>query len=252
MTGLAWQRAGARQPSSTRPPVVLLHPWGGRGAVWQETGWTAGLSQAGYEVLVPDLPGHAASAAVRTPESVEPAPWTAEAILADLARFHVKHCAVVGYADSCALAAHLAVRAPAVVIRVILIGCDDREGYPQATAAAAALRKPAARIWNLDVADLLRRARSDRRHDLAQLAVWLESPSWPAAARLGALATPVLLAVGTEDSHRATAPRLAALFPDARLVTVPGDDQTVLSSPVLVDTVVDFLSQAETPRPVQH
>jgi pimeloyl-ACP methyl ester carboxylesterase len=229
---------------------VLLHAWGGRGADWQEAGWTAGLAQAGYDVLVPDLPGHAASAGVTTPEDVEPAAWTAAAIVQDLPRLHVKQCAVVGYADACLLAAHLAVRAPETVVRVVLVGCDDRQGYPQGAAAAAALRGQESRVWNVEVADLLRRARSDRRHDRTQLAVWLESAAWPAAPRLGALPTPVLLAVGTEDSHRAGAPRLAALFADARLVTVPGDDASVLRSPALVDAVVDFLSQAPVARPL--
>jgi hypothetical protein len=41
---------------------------------------------------------------------------------------------------------------------------------------------------------------------------------------------------------------LAARFADARLVTVPGDDQTVLSAPALFDAVVDFLSEAEAHR----
>ena len=34
----------------------------------------------------------------------------------------------------------------------------------------------------------------------------------------------------------------AALFPNARLVTVPGDELTMLEAPALVDAVADFLA----------
>lgn len=248
MTVLAWQRAGNRQPSPARPAVVLLHAWGGRSQDWEASGWTAGLAAAGYEVLVPDLPGHADSAEVGIPEGLEPGPWTAATLLADLERLHVKRVAVVGYADSAALAGHLAVRGPGTVVRAVLVGCDDRDREPLAVEAAAALRDRRAQLWNQEVAEFVRRARSDPRHDPRQLATWLESGSWPALPRLGALETPVLLAVGTEDSHRAGAPRLAARFADARLVTVPGDDRTVLSAPALVAAVLDFLAEAEAER----
>jgi len=250
VTALAWQRAGTPASATPRPAAVLLHAWAGRAKDWQDSGWTAGLARAGYDVLVPDLPGHAESAGVRVPDGLEPGAWTAGAILADLASLHVKHLAVIAFADACALAGHLAVRAPAAVVRVVLVSCDDREGLPQAREAAAALRDPRSRIWQVEVADLLRRARSDPRHDPEGLARWLASGAWPAAPRLGALETPVLVAVGTEDSHRPRAPRLAALFPDARLVTVPGDDVTVLAAPLLREAVVDFLSGIDLDTPL--
>ncbi len=250
MTTLAWQRAGFPASSIPRPTTVLLHPWGGRGTDWETWGWTAGLARAGYDVLVPDLPGHADSAGVRVPTGYDAGVWTATTILGDLERLHVKHSAVIAYADACALAGHLAVRAPAAVVRAVFIGCDDREGFSQARETAAALRDPKARVWHLEASNLVRRARSDARHDPEMLARWLESGAWPAAPRLGALETPVLVAVGTEDSHRAGAPRLAALFPDARLVTVPGDDASVVSAPSLLETVVDFLSEVDLRPPL--
>jgi pimeloyl-ACP methyl ester carboxylesterase len=230
---------------------VLLHGWAGRSRDWEDNGWAAGLAEAGYEVLVPDLPGHGDSAGVRIPDGTEPGSWTAGVMMSDLERLHAKQVAVLGYGDMSPLAGHLAVRAPDFVTRTVLVGCDDRDHDPLALEAAAALRDRRTRIWDQEVAEFVRRARSDPRHDPRQLAIWLDSLTWPALPRLGDLETPVLLAVGTEDSHRAGAPRLAARFGDSRLVTVSGDDRTVLSAPALVAAVLDFLAEAERrPAPV--
>lgn len=243
MTGLAWQRAGGRAVGGTRPTVVFLHAWAGRGSDWQASGWTSRLARAGYDVLVPDLPGHGESAAVGIPAGAEPAAWTAAQILADLEHLHVKHAAVVGYREASMLAAHLAVRAPGFVVLAVLVGCDDRGRHPLAADAAVALRNGQARIFNYEVAELVRRARRDPQHDPATLATWLDTAAWPAPPRLADLETPVLLAVGTEATYRERAPRLAARFADARLVTVPGDDRTTVSAPALIDAVVDFLAE---------
>jgi pimeloyl-ACP methyl ester carboxylesterase len=240
---LAWQRATAPTRRG-RMAVVLVHGWAGQGSDWEKAGWIGGLVEAGLDVLVCDLPGHAASGHVRIPDDAEPAAWTAEVIRADLDQLHVKSAAVLAYADSCPVAGHLAVRAPSTFVRVGFIACDDQVGYAQGAEAAAALRDPSATVWRIGAADLVRRAHSDPRHDGATLSRWLLETAWPAAPRLGAMPTPVLLAVGTEDRHRARAPRLAALFSDARLVTVPGDEVTMLSAPALVEAVADFLAPA--------
>lgn len=240
MTLLSWQRAGVEGG----PAAVLVHRWAGSGSDWEAAGWTDALARAGLDVLVPDLPGHAASADVAPSRGSTPAAWTADAILSDLARLGVRRTVVAAYDDACPIAGHLAVRAAEVVRRVVLVGCDDTVGHPYAAEAAAALRDPSARLWHADASSLVRRARADRRHEPATLATWLEGLAWPAAPRLGALSTPVLLAVGTDDPHRARAPRLAQLFRDGRLVTVPGDERAVLGAPELLRTVVDFVGGA--------
>lgn len=245
VTRLAWQRAAPAAHRRYRPAVVLLHGWAGQGADWERAGWTGGLVAAGLDVLVCDLPGHAASAGVGVPGDAAPAAWTAEVIRGDLDRLHVKRAAVVAYADMCPVAGHLAVRGPETFVRAVFVACDDQVSYSQGAEAAAALRDPSATVWRVGAADLVRRARSDPRHDRAVLSRWLLETSWPAAPRLSALATPVLLAVGTQDRHRARAPRLAALFADARLVTVPGDESAMLRAPALVDAVAGFLTDDE-------
>ncbi|HUH08746.1 MAG TPA: alpha/beta hydrolase [Egibacteraceae bacterium] len=244
MTILAWQQAGAPGGQA----VVLVHSWARDARVdWQETGCVGALERAGLWVLAPDLPGHAESADVLIPPDAEPVSWASSALLADLDRLRVGRLSVAGFADGCMTAGSLALRAGERLSRLVLIGCDDSAGIAHAAEIAGALRDPSARLWNPDSAEVVSRARADRRHHLPTLADWAERAAWPAAARLGAVPVPVLLAVGADDPHRVRAPRLAQLFRDARLVTVPGDHRGALSAPELMSQVSGFLKQADAP-----
>lgn len=243
MTILAWQRGG--QPGGRA--VVLVHAWASDGpGDWASTGWVLGLDRAGCHVLVPDLPGHGESADVLIPPDAEPGRWTAQALLADLQRLGISNAAAVGYADGCITAGHLAVRAPDQVPRLVLVGCDDTQGLHGGAQLAAALRDETARVWDPEVSESIARARRDRRHHLPTLAHWAERLAWPAAPRLGALRTPVLLAAGSDDAaRRQRLPRLAQLFHDARVVTVPGDRRQALASPELLASVSEFLTRSD-------
>jgi pimeloyl-ACP methyl ester carboxylesterase len=241
VTVLAWQTAGPRADQA----VVLVHSWAGDGpSDWGATGWVEALATAGHCVLVPDLPGHGESADVPLPSGKDAASWTAGLLRADLQNLGVATAAVVGYADGCLCASHLAVRCPDVVTHLVLVGCDDRTAIPGGPALAEALRDPEARLWEVAVADLVARAKRDRRHDLDTLARWAEQTTWPAAPQLGSLRTPVLLAVGAEDdSRRQRIPRLAGLLHDGRVVTVPGDRRGALGAARLHESVLDFLRE---------
>lgn len=240
MTRLAWQRGGAFGGL----PVVLVHSWGRDGpGDWEATGWAVALRRPGFAAYAPDLPGHGESADQAVPAGAEPAGWTAATILDDLDELQVDAFHAVGYGEGCVTAAHLAVRDPDRVPRLVLIGCDDHARMPFADEISAALRDRAARVWHTETADAVALVRGDRRHDPRALADWAERASWPAATRLGALRTPVLLAVGADDDRRDGAPRLAQLFHDGRLVTVPGGHRGMLTAPQLRDAVVSFLRE---------
>lgn len=250
MTILAWQRAG-RQGG---PTVVLLHGWAGDGLrEWEATGWVERLAAAGFDVLVPDLPGHGESADVLLPPDTESAGWTASVLGRDLATLGVERVQAAGYAEGCLVACYLAVHAadgalgpdaadPGRVGALVLVGADDRDGVPHGSEVAAALRDRASRVWHPEAAEAVAAARADRRHHLPTLAVWAGRAAWPAVPRLGALRIPALLAVGADDERRDRAPRLAQLFHDARLVTVPGDRRGALGAPELLATVTVFLT----------
>lgn len=241
MSLLAWQRGGR----AGGPAVVLVHAWAADGpGQWQASGWVSTLDAAGFALYVVDLPGHGGSAGLAPPAGREPAAWTARALLDDLDRLGVRAFALAGFADGGMVAGHVAVRAPERVRQLVLIGCDDRRGLPDGPATAAALRDGRARLWDPVVAEAVARARRDRRHDLETLAGWVERAAWPAAPRLGSLRVPVLLAVAAGDpEHHARAPRLARLFRDGRLVSVPGDRAQALADPGLQREVAAFLSE---------
>ncbi|CAN5857005.1 MAG: hypothetical protein H0V93_04845 [Euzebyales bacterium] len=240
MTILAWQRGGDPDGAA----VVCMHAWGSVGSRdWDATGWVDALDAAGMSALVPDLPGHGESAGVPLPDDAEPGRWTAQTILADLDRMGVQRVAAVGFADGGISAGHLAVRGSGRVTRLVLVGCDDTQGLPGGRQLGQALRDTSARLWDPEVSAAVALARSDRRHHLPTLADWAERLVWPAAPRLGTLSTPVLLAVGAADrDRRDRVSRLAALFHDARVATVPGDRREALAAPALHATAARFLS----------
>lgn len=242
MTVLAWERAEA-DPSVRVGTVLAVHGWGEDAASqWRDSGWMDGLVAAGFSVVACDLPGHAGSADLEVPAGAHPAQWTAELVEADLARLAPGPVYALGAVEGCFVVAHLAVRDPERVPALVLIGVDDHaRPRPHAEEVAAALRDPTAPVWSPEAADLVHAARKAPRHDLETLAGWLERTEWPGAARLGALRTPVLVAVGADDERRHGAPRLASLFHDARVVTVAGDETSAVRSPELVQTVTDFL-----------
>lgn len=234
--------------------MVLVHAWASDGARdWEQSGWVAQLVGDGFDVLVPDLPGHGASADVRLPPDDESASWTAAAIAEDLAGLRVARTGVVGFAEGCVVAGHLALRAPAegdaggtattpgpprgrrqpgLVGALALVGVDDRHAVPHGTEVAGALRDAASRVWHPAAAEAVSDARAGGRHHLPTLATWAARAAWPAAARLGALHVPVLFGVGTDDERRDRAPALARLFHDARIVTVPGRGRDILPGPL--------------------
>lgn len=240
MTQLAWRRSSHLGP----PAAVLLHGWAGDRELWERTGVDTALEEAGAAVLAPDLPGHAGSADLRVPVGRDPSAWSADAVAADLVAFGLSGCTLVGFAEGGIVAGHLATSGQVPVSGLVLLASDDRGLPPQAEEAANALRDPRARLWTPEAADLVARVRAGRDHDPEVLATWLERARWPAAARLGALPVPVLVATGTDDALRERAPRLAALFRDGHLATGPGSGEDALASPQLHDALVSFVTSA--------
>ena len=248
MTILAWQRGGF----GGGPAVVLLHAWASDGAndfaiphadATPAAGWTGALTRAGYAVFAADLPGHGESADVTIPPNADPAGWTAGLIVQDLERLGVSSAGLVGHGIGGMVAGHMAARDAERFRPLVLLSCDDRVGLPGGPQIVALLRGQRGGLYDAEAVAVADRARQDPRHHPPTLADWVERAAWPAAPRLAALPTPVMLAVGTTDPTRHGAPRLAQLFRNATLVTVPGDERTMVATTELIDAVAAFFKE---------
>ena len=103
---------GAVAPSA----VVLLH-----GAANDHRAWlpvTAGLVQAGYGVLAPDLPGHGGSAGALCTDVGQMAAW----LLKLLDACGLERCALAGHSMGSLVALHAAGLAPGRISHLALVG----------------------------------------------------------------------------------------------------------------------------------
>jgi 2-succinyl-6-hydroxy-2,4-cyclohexadiene-1-carboxylate synthase len=231
--------------------LVLLHGFTNTGASWDPV--VAALPER-YRPLAPDIRGHG-SAGDRRPVALA-------AVIADVAAL-AGTFELAGYSMGGRLALHVACALPGRVRRLTLIGASPGLADPgeraERRAADEALADEVEQMTIEQFAerwartpvlagqppDVLSAVNAQRlSNSPAGLAAALRGlgtgalPSlWP---RLGELALPVELVVGERDQKfRATAERMAAGLPDARVHTVPGAGHAVhLEDPAAVAEII--------------
>jgi 2-succinyl-6-hydroxy-2,4-cyclohexadiene-1-carboxylate synthase len=232
--------------------LILLHGFTQTGRSWQPVGHAlAGR----YRAIAPDLPGHGDFAARR------PASFSAcDAYVRVLTEGPF---ALAGYSMGGRIALHAALSLAGRITRLVVVGASPGLADPAERAARRAEDDALAdRIERIGleafVAEwaaqplfegmprgIAEQAQADRRRNTAAgLAAALRGlgtgtmpPLWE---RLGELAMPVELVVGERDAKfRATAERMAAALPDARLHVVPGTGHAVhLEAPEAVAEII--------------
>jgi 2-succinyl-6-hydroxy-2,4-cyclohexadiene-1-carboxylate synthase len=216
--------------------LVLLHGFTQTGASWDPV--VRALRER-YRAVAPDLRGHGAAGDVR--------PVDIAGVLRDLEALLPETAAVLaGYSMGGRIALHYALARPARVRRLVLVGASpglqdeaERSARREADAVLAdrieAIGIEAfAREWGSQTlfagqapvvvaasrADRLRNSAAGLAAALRGLGTGTLAPLW---GRLEELDVPVTLVVGERDvKFRAIAARMAAGFPDARVVVVPG------------------------------
>ncbi len=232
--------------------LVLLHGFTHTGASWRPL--VAALDQR-YRPLAPDLRGHGRSSAA--------CPVSLAAVTGDLDAAAPARFTLGGYSMGGRIALHVALARPERVERLILIGAspgladpaeraarreadgrlaDEIEGETIEAFAARWARTP---VLADQPADVRRAVDADRRrntpHGLARalrgLGTGALASLWD---RLPELTIPVELVVGERDEKfRATAKRMAAALPAARLHIVAGAGHAVhLEDPAAVAAII--------------
>lgn len=233
--------------------LVLLHGFTNTGASWEPV--VAALPER-YRPLAPDIRGHGAASDAR--------PVSLPGVIADVGAVAGEDgFELAGYSMGGRLALHVAFAFPGRVRRLILIGAspglaDPRE-RAERRAADDALADEVERMTIDEFAERWARTPVLSGQPPAVLAAITaqrlrNTPAGLAAAlrglgtgalpslweRLGELAVPVELVVGERDAKfRATADRMAAAVPDARVHVVPGAGHAVhLEDPPAVAGVI--------------
>lgn len=258
MSDVVWTDEG------TGPVVVLLHAFPCDRTMW--SGQVEGLVNAGWRVMVPDLPGFGESP---LPELVPSLTVVVESLVASLLERSVDRCVVVGLSVGGYLIMEWLRRHPEMLAGVVL--CDTKATADGEAAVAARLEMastidmdPAAcapmlreRLLPVIVGDTTTASRPDV---LTAVGGWMDAAppaaaSWyqrAMAARPDSLDTlaetgiPALIVWGDEDvmSPRVEQDAMVEVLRDARIAVIPGAGHlSAVESPAEVtDALTDFLN----------
>jgi pimeloyl-ACP methyl ester carboxylesterase len=252
----AFAYTGGR-PYSPRPPaVVFIHGGAFDHSVWQ---WQSRyLANHGFTVLAPDLPAHGKSPGGARKSIADMADWVAALIEAAA----LEQAALVGHSMGSLVALETALRHPARVTRLALVGTAVPMPVSDPFLAAARDDHPAAFdmevTWGHARGMALRtspvpgttlpgasRALNGRAHagvlaaDLAACNAWQ-----PAIDQIRALKIPTLVVVGRRDqmTPQKAGRALAAEIPGAKLVTLDAGHSMMTEKPrELLEALGDFL-----------
>jgi pimeloyl-ACP methyl ester carboxylesterase len=228
-------------------PIVLVHGFASNKEVnWVHPGWLSTLTRAGRRVIALDNRGHGQSSKFYDPDAYRSAVM-AEDVRALLDHLGLPRADVMGYSMGARITAVLALAHPARVRAAVLggLGIGLVEGVGQPEIIARALEAPTID----DVADatgLMYRAFAERTHsDLRALAACIRgSRGVLTRAEAGAIAVPVLVAVGGNDRIAGSPHELAALIPGAEELVIPGRDHMLaVGDKVFKAGVLDFLAR---------
>ncbi len=213
---------------------------------WVSTAWTTTLTRAGLRAIALDNRGHGASSKLYEPAAYHSATM-AEDVRALMDHLQIERADVLGYSMGARIAAFLAVDHPDRVRSLILGGLGiklvDGVGLPERIALALEagsledVSDPTERMFRA----FAEQTKSDRK---ALAACIRGSRQTLSRAQVGAIAAPVLVAVGTKDPIAGSAQALAALIPGARALDIPGRDHMLaVGDKVFKSGVLDFLNQ---------
>lgn len=229
-------------PSESNP-VVLIHGWAGNfKETWQKTGVDALLEDIGREVIGFDLLGHGSREKPHQPEAYEELPqWLLDNLPKD-----VPSVDVVAFSLGALTTLSAMIAAPERFGRVILAGIGDGvfdESRPERNRKIIDALE-----GRVDESDSLARmfahyGDQGTNDKDALIAIMKRRPTEPLdPATLAGLKHDVMVVIGEKD-FAAPADRLAAAFPNGRLVTLKNTDHfATTDSFAFIDAILDFMA----------
>jgi len=228
-------------------PIVLVHGFASNKEVnWVAPSWMTTLTRAGRRTIALDNRGHGASSKLYDPAAYFSATM-AEDVRALLDHLGLPRADVMGYSMGARITAFLALSHSDRVRAAILGGLGFRlvEGVGLSDTIANALEAPSLG----DVADptayVFRAFAEQTRSDLHALAACMRgSRQTLSRGQVAQIASPLLVAVGENDSIAGSPEALAALIPGAKALVIPGRDHMLaVGDRVFKSAVLEFLAR---------
>ena len=228
-------------------PIVLVHGFASNKEVnWVAPSWMTTLTRAERRTIALDNRGHGASSKLYDPAAYFSATM-AEDVRALLDHLGLPRADVMGYSMGARITAFLALSHSDRVRAAILGGLGFRlvEGVGLPDTIANALEAPSLG----DVADptayIFRAFAEQTRSDLHALAACMRgSRQTLSRGQVAQIASPLLVAVGENDSIAGSPEALAALIPGAKALVIPGRDHMLaVGDRVFKSAVLEFLAR---------
>lgn len=234
-TEIAWSELGSGHP------VILLHGLFSSAATnWLKYGTAAEIAAAGFRVILPDFRGHGRSAGPAGPYPADVLALDTEALVAHLAPGDFD---LGGYS--------LGGR---TVVRLLARGMRPRRAVVAGMGLAGILDTSRRTDFFLDV--IARRNTAERGTEAWMAAQFLKSTATDpeaaahvlraqvdtAPAALAAIATPVAVVCGVDDTDNGSAADLAAALPQGRYVEVPGNHMSAVTKPAMGNAITGALA----------
>ncbi|WP_375459745.1 alpha/beta fold hydrolase [uncultured Enterovirga sp.] len=235
------------QPAGGDPATMLLiHGFASTHVVnWVGPSWTGTLTRAGYRVVAFDNRGHGGSTKFHDPAAYDTRLMAADAV-GLLDHLGIDQAHVMGYSMGARISAYVALDHPGRVRALLLggLGFHLVEGVGLPLGIADAMEARSADQISDPTQRMFRLFAEQNRSDLVALAACIRgSRQVLSPEEVARITAPTLVSVGTRDEIAGPAAALAALFPNARALDIPGRDHNLaVGDRVHKEGVVAFLA----------
>lgn len=228
------------------PPLILLHGLFSNAEMnWIKWGHAATIAAQGYEVLMPDLRAHGASAAPHDPAAYPP-----DVLVRDLEAL-IAHLGVTdydlgGFSLGARTVLHAVAKGAVVPSRLIVggMGLDGLSRWETRAAHFARVIDEFDAIPRGDPAWFAVQFMKSQKIDRAAARLLIGSFTNLPLDHLDKVTMPTLVVCGDEDQDNGPAADLAAQLPNATYVAVPGTHMSSVTKPELGRAIAEWLRPA--------